>query len=188
MNVRLFEPVRKRLKTDFPATLQNLAQHLDWMLPKVRPWSEELSDPEFFLNTRWLEITDREDFQHAILHIFLPEGAYLLSVDGDIREGTWRVLEGSNTFILEGEDGRKELFDLAFLNQDFFILKKHGYHSHQERPGYFVLGHESKVNSLSWREALDLLLNVWRKSTSYQLVVRIVLVIFALIVAFSLFF
>lgn len=169
-----------------PEALQSMDEYLGWILPRVTPWSEDLRESAFFLNTRWLEITDQDDQQEALLHIFLEDGRYLYSIDGNIIEGQWMVLEGSNTFICEQGNKSKELFDLAFLNRDFFILKKHGDQARRNKPGYLVLGREPAVSRLTWRESMELLLNVWRNSPSYLLYVVIVGAAIAIILAFSL--
>ena len=186
MKFRLLEPVRKKFRVEVPEDLDDMDQHLEWILPKVVPWSEDLRETQFFLNSRWLEISDNEEVQESLLHIFLPEQKYLVSVDGDISEGKWTILDGSNTLILERNDRMKELYNLAFLNNDFFILKKHGDQKRKNLPNYLVLGRETVVASLTWREVMEMLFNIWRNSSSYLLYVAIVGGAIALVLALSL--
>ncbi len=174
--------------------------YLDTIIPLVRPWSEDLRETEYYLGTRWLEVRDQDDFQEAVLHIFQlkdtsPEadqsnGEYLHSIDGNIHVGVWRKLDRSNTLILEqasGGAGKSELYDLAFLNPNFFILRKHG---DQKRKGfnkYFVMGRESYIRGLEWRDVMELLFNRYRNNTQWILFVTVVVILIAIFIVFSIF-
>ena len=127
VEIKAIDSLFRSFSVELPA-FQKMDQYLDFILPKVRPWSEDLYEQQYYLNTRWLEIRDDNQFHEAILHIFQEEGAYMRSVDGNISQGTWQLLPRSNTLILnrvvEDTVVQSELFDLAFLNSDFFVLKK----------------------------------------------------------------
>jgi hypothetical protein len=164
----LINDISRALSPELPADLGNLDQHLDFILPQVIPYGEDLREEQFWLNRRWKEVRDDEGFHEAILHIFNTGGEYLLSLDGNLLRGTWRQLPGYNTLIVE-MSGRGELFDLRFLNADFLVLTKHG---DQERKGlrrYFFLVHEpsSKAGGidLDWRNLMEKLFNVWRENS-----------------------
>lgn len=187
MENKLLESVSSSFNVEIPQQLQTMDQHLDWILPKVRPWSEDLREEEFFLHTRWMEVNDRDDMQEAVLHIFLPDGQYLYSVDGNITEGHWSILEKTNTFIWERTGLMKELYDLAFLSQDFFILKKHGDQQRKNQSKYFVMGREGVVGRLSWRNSMELLFNKYRNSSSFYLYVFLIAAVIALFLILSLF-
>jgi hypothetical protein len=64
--------------------------------------------------------------------------------------------------------GRKELFDLKFMNSDFMILAKHGNQAKDGQRRYFFLVEESKArhpengSELSWRRLCEMLFNVFR--------------------------
>ncbi|MEO1515298.1 MAG: hypothetical protein AAFV95_09800 [Bacteroidota bacterium] len=167
--------------------LETMDQYLDYILPLVRPWSEDLREQEYYLETRWKEIRDDDQFHEDILHIFRVENEYLLSMDGNISKGQWQLLSRSNTMILEriADDAvlTSELFDLAFLNQNFFILKKHG--SHQRK--YFVMARENIARRLEWRDTMELLFNGYRSNSQFIVYVVIVVILVAILVAFSFF-
>ncbi len=103
-------------------------EELTSLVSQIHPFSEDLYEKEYFLEQKWLQISDRD--HHTRLHIFREGGDYLESIDGNILIGSWSILENSNTIILEkpraGHNSDKNLYELAFLNEDFFILKKHG--------------------------------------------------------------
>ena len=175
----------------------NMDEYLDTIIPLVRPWGEDLYEEEYYLDTRWLEVRDDDDFHESVLHIFRKESEdedkseYLLSIDGNIHKGQWQKLDKSNTLILEQTAGgsvvKSELYDLAFLNKDFFILRKHG---DQQRKGfkkYMVMGRESYIKGLEWRDVMELLFNRYRNNTQWILFVTIVVILVAIFVFFSVF-
>jgi hypothetical protein len=169
---------------------QTMDAYLDEIIPHIKPWSEDLREEEFYLDTRWLEVRDIDDFLETVLHIFRPENEYLLSIDGNITKGVWRRLETSNTFILEiGPEGavvKSELYDLAFLNKDFFILKKHGDQQRKGKRKYFVLGREAVIRDLEWREIMDKLFNNYRNNSQFLFFMAVVVLIIIGVLVFSL--
>lgn len=143
-------------------------QHLDFILPKVQPYGEDLGEGQYWLGKRWKELRDDEGFHEAILHIFNPGGEYLLSLDGNIVKGAWRQLGGYNTLIIE-MSGRSELFDLRFLHNDFMVLTKHGDQLRKGLRRYFCLVHEpssrGSSGDLDWRNVMEKMYNIWRENS-----------------------
>jgi len=179
----LLDSVNRSLSVDLP-DCPTLDDCIGSVLPKVRPFSEDLREEEYWLGKRWLEVTDSHDPSGAILHIFLEEGEYLHSLEGNITKGMWRTLDGTNTLILElpGMMG-DELYDLVFLDSTFFILKKHGDHY----PRFRVFGVERAVRNLEWRECMDLLFNRYRNNPYFIWVLAIIMVIATILLALSLY-
>lgn len=170
---------------------ETMDEYLDTIIPLVRPWGEDLYEEEYYLDVRWMEVRDDDGFHESVLHIFRDQGEYLLSIDGNIHKGVWRTLEKSNTLILEQTAGgavvRSELYDLAFLNKDFFILRKHG---DQQRKGfkkYVMMGREGYIKNLEWRDVMELLFNRYRNNTQWILIVTVVVILAAVFIFFSLF-
>lgn len=171
--------------------MDTMDEYLDLIIPLVRPWGEDLYEQEYYLDTRWLEVRDDDSFHESVLHIFQDEGEYLHSIDGNISRGVWRILEKSNTLILDqtagGKAVRSELFDLAFMNSDFFILRKHG---DQQRKGfkkYFVMVRESVGRNLEWRDMIELLFNQYRSNKQWITLVVVIVIIVAIVIFFSVF-
>ena len=92
-------------------------------------------------------------------------------------------MSDSNTFIVD-YGGKSQLFDLVFLNNDFFILKKHGDQLRRGRDMYYVYGNERSVGRLDWRNAMEELYNIYRKNSKFT----IYIVLFIVIVGGVLFF
>jgi hypothetical protein len=187
---KLLEKVTRSLSLDLPVR-DTMDEYLDMIIPLVQPWGEDLYEEEYYLDTRWLEVRDDDTFHESVLHIFREEGEYLHSIDGNIHKGEWRKLDNSNTFIIEQKAGdavvKSELYDLAFLNKEFFILRKHG---DQQRKGfskYFVMGRESYINNLEWRDVMELLFNRYRNNSRWIIFATVVVLIIAIFVFFSVF-
>ena len=176
--------LNRSLNLDHPDG-DTMDEQLDTIIPLVRPWGEDLYEQEYYLDTRWLEIRDDDEFHESVLHIFREESEYLISIDGNITAGAWKILDRSNTFIIERQVGgsviTSELFDLAFLNKDFFILRKHGDQRRKGSKKYFVLARESSVRGLEWRDVMELLYNLQRTNTRY-IASMVLLVVFVLAV------
>lgn len=181
---KFFDKVSSILELELPEG-DTMDQHLNAIIPKIMPWSEDLNEPQFYLDTRWKEIRDDDNFHESVLHIFREGGEYLVSVDGNIIKGVWRILPESSTLILE-VGGKGELYDRSFLNGDFFILSKHGDQTRKGNRKYFVLAREARVQNLEWRDIMELLFNMYRSNNQYMIAAVIAVVIIAIVLVFSL--
>ncbi len=190
MENQFLDSLTRSFSLELPV-MDSLDEYLDLIIPLVRPWGEDLYEEEYYLDTRWMEVRDDDSFHESVLHIFRAENEYLHSIDGNIHKGIWRRLEKSNTLIIEQTAGnsivKSELYDLAFLNQNFFILKKHG---DQQRKGfkkYFVLGRENHIRGLEWKDIVELLFNRYRNNRQWIFFVVFIIIIVAVVVFFSVF-
>jgi hypothetical protein len=184
METRLFDRLNREMEMDMPA-FDRLDDAMDYVLSKVLEWSEDLYEEQYYLAKRWLEVREDENFHEAVLHIFNEGGEYLVSIDGNIQRGAWRFLPESNTFIIEMM-GRSELYDLAFLNEDYFVLMKHGDQARRGQRRYFVLGREGVVSGLTWHEVVDQMFNIYRSSSRFIVFLVIAVVFVSIILAYSL--
>lgn len=157
--------ISRALSPELPRELGNMDDHLDFIIPKVIAYGEDLREGEFWLSKRWKEIRDDETFHEAVLHIFNTGGEYLLSVDGNVMKGSWRQVGETNSLLLE-IGGRTELFDLRFLNADFLILTKHGDQGRKNQRCYFCLVQEGVARGgIDWRNIMEKLYNTWRENS-----------------------
>jgi hypothetical protein len=180
MKYRFWDWLTGLFELDLPPDLDSLDKHIEYIVPLVQRWSEDLREEKYYTGKRWIELRDTDTYHEVVLHIFMPGGEYLVSIDGDITKGLWRYLSESNTFIVE-YGGKSYLYDLAFLNDDFFILSKHGDQERKGKSKYFVYGNEAVISrrNLDWRNAMDELFNVYRNSTRFSL---FLFLLFALVV------
>ncbi len=187
---KFLERVTRSLSLELPVQ-DTMDEYLDLILPLVKPWGEDLYETEYYLDVRWLEVRDDDSFHESVLHIFREEGEYLHSIDGNIHKGLWRKMDNSNTFIIEQTTGstvvKSELFDLAFLNKEFFILRKHGDQRRKGFTKYFVMGRESNIVNLEWRDVMELLFNRYRNNSRWIIFATVVVLIVAVFVFFSVF-
>jgi len=164
--------------------------YIDFILPHIKPYGESLSNQNLFVNKRWKEFRDDEDFHEAVLYIFQDDEEYslLLSIDGNIGIGSWSTLPKSNTLILEsgGKKQKSELFDLAFLNKDFLILKKHGNQKRIDKKKYFVLAFEKSTSRLDWLDLMDKMYDLYRQNWLFTSMI-ILFIVFVGILLLSMF-
>jgi hypothetical protein len=188
---KLTENISRTFELPLPDAA-TMDQQLDQIIPRVRPWGEDLYEQQYYLETRWLEIRDDDEFHESVLHIFRDEGEYMISIDGNITQGIWKILSKSNTFIIEKMVGdaviTSELYDLAFLNKDFFILRKHGDQKRKGGKKYFVLANERSVRGLEWRDVMELLYNQYRNNSTYMVSLIALVVLVLATLAYSFFF
>jgi len=181
---KLLDRVAQSLNVERPEA-DSMDGYLKQILPVVRPLGEDLWEEEVYIGKPWLEVRDDVHFHKAILHFFHEGGEYLRSVDGNVSGGSWRILEPSNKMLIE-HGGGAELFDLAFLDQQFFILDKHG---DQERLGqrrFTVFLIEPLGKKLVWRDAMELLFQKYHtNNTFFRNLSLIILVIITIILALS---
>jgi hypothetical protein len=160
--------ISKVFSPSLPANLGTFDEHLDFIIPKVMAYGEDLSETNFWLAKRWREVRDDEAFHEVFLHIFNPGGEYLMVVDGNIFKGAWKQLNDTNSLIIE-ISGRSELFELRYLNNDFFIIGKHGDQARKGARRYFMMVREGVARGphgdLDWRNAMEAMFNVWRENS-----------------------
>ena len=183
----LARDISRAFSPELPKELGDMDAHLDFILPKVIPYGEDLREPQYWHDKRWKEIREDEGFHEAILHIFGHNGEYLLSLDGNLMKGSWRQLGAENALIVEMA-GKAELFDLRFLNNEFMVLTKHGDQARKGLRRYFLLVHEpaarGRGGDLDWRNIMEKLFNIWREnSLSIWAWIFFLLLLFAIIYA-----
>ncbi len=187
-----FDNIEETFEVNLPVR-ETLDQYLDTILPDIWQLGEDLREQKYYVmpgGKPWLEVRDDPGFQESVLHFFNDGGEYLQSVDGNVSRGRWRLLDGTNKIIIEqgGSDrhpGRSELYELAFLNSAFFILKKHGNQSKQGRK-YFFMGFEPYIRGLKWKDCVDLLYNEYRSQWgAFQYILIFAIIIIIGVVLFS---
>lgn len=180
----LLDKIARSFNVELPPRA-NMEEYLNVILPAIRQWSEDLREEEFYLGKGWLEIRDQDDFHESVLHFFNDEGEYLQSVDGNVHKGIWRYMPQVNKLMIEQMAGgnviKSELFDLAYMDDKFFILKKHGDQVRKGNSKFWVMGQERAVAGLEWRDIMELLFNKYRDNSSFYRTALILVVILAII-------
>ena len=84
------------------------------------------------------------------------------------------------------DEAESELFDLAFLDGQFFVLIKHGDQQRFGQRKYFVMAYEAVGKHLEWHDAMLYLFNKYRNNNSFYIMVAvIILLIVAIILVLS---
>ena len=156
---------------------------METILPAINKYSEDLYEKEYYLNKRWLEVRDGVNFHESILHIFQEKDDYMTTIDGNVSKGKWRILEHPNLLLLERGGG--EVFEIAFLNSNFFILSKHGDQTRKKQRQYLVMGYEPIIRGLTWKEVAELL---YQQHQSNKQAVLLSVVLIGLVIIAVLFY
>ena len=189
---------------------ETIDEYIEYIIPKVYYLGEDLNEMEVFTNVSWLQVDDNYDNNDVVVHIFQPnvefgsmggDEGYLCATNGNLSTGSWNYLPDSNQLMIR-HGGNYELYNLAFLNQDFFILVKHGNvyeNTKNNTPKYFFMVREQmakkRTDLLKWQhdsnfkdyykqpmEIIEELYNVRRFNSVYMgtvvLIVFFVLLIF----------
>ncbi len=164
---------------EFPEDYKTLDDGIDALLPYIWKFSEGLQDYDYYVNRRWKEVRGSIEFHESILHVFKDSGEYLRIIEGNIETGAWEI--DINGFILQYKGGY-ELYELSFLNENFFMLRKHGDHVNKGmRAKYLFFTTETIANKYEWPKILALIFNsIYKQNSNYLFI----LVIFIAIVAF----
>ena len=168
MDNKFLDSIAKSFNTELPAA-ESLDEYLDKVLKVVRPWSEDLKETSFYIGKHWIEVRDDERFHSVVMHIFNDDGEYIRVVDGDLSSGEWRYL--GNKLVFEDE-----VFELAFMDPEFFILTKHGNAKKRGRR-YYVFVAERLANRFTWRELVELLFNKYRDNNNFYLTISLVIIL-----------
>ena len=197
MNIPYIEFLFRPLRSELP-DYSKLDDYVDYIIPKVAPYSEDLYEEEYYTEKLWREVSDKDSNLSVIVHILKKKdeehdlfntanGAdYMVSIDGDITKGNWTRPDGQGSSIITLKIANKyELYEKIFINDDFFILTKHGDKWQKGGRKYLVLGKESHVKGLEWREVVELLYDVYRYRFQFILTVFAVAIILFIVFALS---
>ena len=92
--------ISRAFSPELPPELGNMDEHLDFIIPQVVQYGEDLREEHFWLTKRWKEVRDEDGFHEAILHIFNPGGEYLLSLDGNLIKGSCLAIICNNLLAI----------------------------------------------------------------------------------------
>ena len=177
MDNKIVDDIANTFNREFPSA-ETMDEYLDKIIPKIKHRSEDLRETNFYVAKHWIEMRDEDDFHEIVLHIFNPENEYMLSIDGDYIAGEWRFL--GNKLIFGFKESEGHIYELAFMDNQFLILRKHANPKSLERR-YFVLVIEPIARKYEWREALELLFNKHQDNGSVYMIVLVALVLIILI-------
>ncbi|MEM1327602.1 MAG: hypothetical protein AAGI23_16695 [Bacteroidota bacterium] len=183
-----FDPISSFRQQEELPYRDSLEDYIDMIVPQIRPFGEDLREDEYYLDTAWLEITDKEDATDTVIHFFREGREHMRSVNGNIGRGSWEFMEDAGNYFILDYTRQQELYTLAFLNSDFFILKKHGNQSGFNKKKYLVLGREAAMYNretggyYTWREYAEALSNVYEQDNRMLVFMMVAIVILVFLV------
>lgn len=182
----IWDRISGLFELDLPDNLQTLPDFVEFIVPKVQPWSEDLHEEKNYVGKRLVELRDADTYHETVLHIFMPASEYLVVIDGDVTKGSWRYVKETNTLIIE-YGGKSQLFDLVFLNSSYFILSKHGDQVRKGKQKYYVYVNEGVYNRCKkdWRYTMEELYNIYRSSSRFSVWLFVLLALFAILIVLS---
>lgn len=188
--MNLFNQIFNSMNEELPE-FDSLDEGIDFLMGYLHRFSEDLWEQEFYVSKRWMEVRDDVNFQEAILHVFEENGQYLRILDGDISTGSWEYTLGGLVIKFAG---RHELYERVFLNEKFFILKKHGDHSSKgNRSKYFFIVTEFFIRDLErkmkmkveWPTLLIIMYDIYKSNSNYMAIVVGFFILVAVIILMS---
>lgn len=175
-----FKQTSKRPVDDYA----NMDDFLDDIIPEIRHWSEDLDEREYYTGDYpWREIRDDKNFDTSVLFFFKEENEFLYSINGNVQAGQWRHLQ-SNKLLIEkpmGQHTASELYNMLYMNDEFFILGKPGDQRSLGKSKYLVLGRDHKIGDADWRTAMNILAEKHKKGFGTILIVSVIAAILLII-------
>ena len=199
--------------------LETMDEYIDFILPRIKFTSKRIKNSSYFQNIRWLQVSDQDEDTTAVIHIFSPifhpaeiktgkvagGATYIYGENGNLARGTWTTVKKTGSVILKYKFGDKNVYrlhELAFLDSNFFILKKHfnpqkplvgskyiflARERYIKRSDYVIPWDDAKDYDyvLPWRDIIELLYNTYRLNSVYLVSILVIVFVFLIVVFLS---
>lgn len=186
MQERLLDKIAEPFNIQLPER-STMDQTIDDILRIIAKNSNSITEEEYFVDRQWVEMSD--DLGENAVKLFVFQGgggggSILMSTNGRVENASWSVLDRTQKIIISSGMQGGELYNLAFLDADFFIIRRHGDpRAHPRRYRMFV--NERVAGRLEWNEALEMLYAKYR-NTSTPFLIAALLVVLTIILFFAL--
>ena len=186
MDDRLLDKLAEPFNLKLPE-YTSMHEMIEEVLPAVRRFSEpalDADDSPLFRNN-WVRMTDNVGDNVVHLHTFQSNGNIRVANDGELDSYVYELVNSKRIIIGESLHRGSFLYELAFMDNDFLILKRHGNDANFENK-YLFYAVEHIGTRLTWDEALEKIVAKYRNSEMpWGLVVVVLLVMVALLLYFS---
>jgi hypothetical protein len=174
---RFLDNIFGAFELDLPRDMERMDDYLKFILPKVKEYSGSIKDINLWQGGRWLEIQGTDAWDKSYIHIFMPEGEYLIFDNGIMSKRGWRLL-GSSLLLEEGRN--IVMYDVEYISDTFLVLRQNS------TSRFFVLGKESFVRKIKfdWRAAMEELYNDYRHNSKFSLWVMFIIAILIIFVGY----
>lgn len=175
MQERLLDKIAEPFNIQLPVS-SSMDAAIDGILPAIIGNSQSLGDEDYFLNRQWIRMSDDIGHTAVQLYIFQSGGRIFISNDGKVENGSWNVLDGTQKIIIGAGSMGGILYNLVFLDADFFILKRHG-SLHGVKNKYLVFANERIAARMEWDQSLEMLADKYRNTNTSFLLISLVLLL-----------
>jgi len=179
MEDRLLDKIAEPFNLNLPE-YASLEEMIDQVIPAVKKFSEPNLGGENSPLTKvnWVKMSDRPGDTVLRLYAFSPTGEISIATDGEMSSLSYDVDENNPRRIIIGQSRYRDsiLYELAFMDNDFLILKQHGNTANIKKK-YLFFCSEPIGSRLTWDEALEKLFGKYRDNEMPWLFILIVLVI-----------
>lgn len=187
MDDRLLDKIAEPFNVNLPE-YKTLESMLNEVLPVVQSFGETRFEEDGPLTQiNWVRMTDMVGDTTLRLYRFQPGSSEIqIANDGDMDSLSYSILPDNRRRIIIGQSLYRDsvLYELAFLDNDFLILKRHGNLANvDERRRYLLFCSEPLGTRLTWDEALEKLVAKYRNSAMpWQWIIVILLLGLAAVV------
>jgi hypothetical protein len=97
-----------------------MKEYLSHLLPRLIEFSDSLDRKELFVDQPWVHVDENQNKQQ---YIFKRDGTLIMSVNGDVRIGSWEYISATAGLLIDrGID--KVLLNQRFIDRGVLVLKK----------------------------------------------------------------
>ena len=186
MEDRLLDKIAEPFNLQLPE-YESMEKMIASILPAVRSFSYtnlEADDVPLY-RVDWVKMSDVPGDNKLILYRFEEgRGSIQVATDGEISSESYEIVNPKRIIVGDSVYRNSYLYNLAFLDEDFLILQRHGNQENLKRK-YLFFCREAIGAKLSWSEALERLVDKYRNS---QFPVAAVAIIVAIVIGLMLWF
>lgn len=158
MEDRLLDKIAEPFNLNLPE-YESMEVMIDSLLPVVGRFSDpSLMDEDApIYKVDWVKMSDIPGVKVVSLHTFMANsGEVRISNDGKMDAMSFKVLSAKRVIVGQSVHREAVLYELAFMDNDFLILKRHGNEANFPRnTKYLFYCREAIGTRLEWNEALE---------------------------------
>ncbi|MBC6992886.1 hypothetical protein QWY85_03715 [Neolewinella lacunae] len=177
MEDRLLDKIAEPFNLKLPE-YSSMEEMIEEVLPAVAKYSDPTLDDEdaAIFKTDWVLMSDQVGNTAVSLHTFRPSGEIRIAIDGAIESRSFQVVKARRIIMGYSLSRDSVLYELAFMDSDFLILRRHG-NAANHKQKYVFFCSEPIGTRLTWDEALERLVGKYRDNQMPWLLVLVVILV-----------
>jgi len=177
MEDRLLDKIAEPFNLNLPE-YASMEEMIDKLLPAVGRFGKgdlmEEDSPIYTVD--WVRMSDKPGYTIVSLHTFKTSGEIQIANDGAMDAMSFKTLSSQRIIIGQSIHRDAYLYELAFMDNDFLIFKRHGNEANIKQK-YLFFCREAIGTRLTWNEALEKLVDKYRNNEFPWTLVLIILAI-----------